>query len=149
MSSIGGWRYPKNKSFSKFPVPWRLSFRKYSISNFLIVTLRSLSWWHHDTKLQRNPVNTVINGPKKNGRINGVAVLPGVGWNSWRKGLNDKYRICTSRKTFLFNKQQEYTYSNCMKYLKLRTVGKTLKIVKCTVRSELKIKTRTGPAYYA
>ena len=52
-------------------------------------------------------------------------------------------------KNFLFYKQQEYTYSNCIKYLKLRTVGKTLKIVKCTVRSEPKIKTRTGPAYYA
>ena len=40
-------------------------------------------------------------------------------------------------------------YSNCIKYLKLCLVGKTLKIVKFTVRSEPKIKTRTGPAYYA
>ena len=48
-------------------------------------------------------------------------------------------------KTFLCNKQQGCTYSNCIKYLKLRTVGKTLKIVKCTVHSEPKIKTRTGP----
>ena len=41
---------------------------------------------------------------------------------------------------FLFNKQQECscTYSDCIKYLKLRSVGKTLKIVKCTVRSEPK-----------
>ena len=72
------------------------------------------------------------------------------------------YRICTSRTTFVFNKQQasviqryprdkhwqnqlsypvdstihplnnwgqECTYSNCIKYLKLRSVGKPLKIV--------------------
>ena len=30
-------------------------------------------------------------------------------------------------------------YSNCIKYLKIRSVGKTLKIVKCIVRSEPKI----------
>ena len=58
-------------------------------------------------------------------------------------------KLCTSRTTFLFNIQQECTYSNCVKYLKLRLVGKTLKIVKCTLRSEPKMKTRTGPAYYA
>ena len=30
-------------------------------------------------RLQRNPVNTVTNGPDLHGRINGVAVLPGQG----------------------------------------------------------------------
>ena len=32
--TIRGWRW--NKSFFKFPVPWRLSFRKYSILKFRI-----------------------------------------------------------------------------------------------------------------
>ena len=44
--TIGGWRWPRKKSFSKFPVPWRLSLLKYSILNFRIVTA-----WHLDTKL--------------------------------------------------------------------------------------------------
>ena len=36
-----------------------------------------------------------------------------------------------------------------LKYLKLRSGSKTLKIVKCAVRSEPKSKERTDPAYYA
>ena len=49
----------------------------------------------------------------------------------------------------LTNNRNVSTVIICIKYLKLRSVGKTLKIVTCTVRSEPKIKTRTGPAYNA
>ena len=40
-------------------------------------------------ELQWDPVNTVTNGPKRLGQINGVAVLSGQVQISWLEGHND------------------------------------------------------------
>ena len=52
-------------------------------------------------ELQWNPVNTVTNGPKKFGQINGVAILSGRAQISWLEGRNDKYTIHCIHRTVL------------------------------------------------
>ena len=62
---------------------------------------------------QSNSVNTVTNGSKTFGNINGVAVLSGQAKIAWLKGRNDKYtvhRIHISWTNVLINIQPECKY---------------------------------------
>ena len=73
-----------------------------------IITLFFVQW---------NLVNTVTNGPKKIGRINEVAVLPGrLKSSSWLKGRKDKYSVHCIHRTVLINKQPECSYSRTSRY---------------------------------
>ena len=60
--------------------------------------------------------HTVINGPKKIGCINRVAVLPGYSQIHDYMAVMANNCILTSRTTVPFSKQQECTYSNCPEY---------------------------------